>query len=1019
MAQIKDFIVRSGVVIQGTTDVTTTTGAVGSLQVSGGASVSKNLIVGASATIYGSEIVYGNMSITGGTTAAAITASGIVNITNATAATAGGAGALTVAGGAYLGNNLVVNGSTANTGTISNNALYVVGGVGVGNSLVVSGPAVFKDIVTFSGTATYVYSTNTVVTDNILNLHAPPGGVSGSWASDDGKDIGFVFHNYVSGDNDAFLGWANDTGYLEWYNTGVESVGGDFTGASYGTFKTGSILLTGSTEATSTTTGALQVAGGAGIGGAVYAGGGISANSLTSRSLTTGKVVIVGASGLLTEDDGLSYNAAANILTTTVTNAITATNLSGILTSSLPYQTGPGITGYVPIGNSDEVLAVSAGVPVWKSISTLPGTTSSVVATNLANGKLGEIPYQLAPNVTAFIGTGTNGSILQMGANTATFVTTSSVYVGNAITATNIRGGSIGVIPYQNASGITQFIGTGTTGSLLQMGANTATFVTTGSVYVGYSVTATNILGGSAGALTYQSASGVTRFIGTGTTGSILQMGANTATFVTTSSILVGSAVTATNVTNVLGGTNGSIVYQVSSGVTSFIGTGTSGSLLQMGANTATFVTTSSVYVGYSVTSTNIIGGTAGALVYQSASGVTQFIGTGTTGTILVMGTNTATFVSSSSVYVGFSNQAVYANTATNLAGGTLGVIPYQNASGVTLFIGTNTSGSLLQMGASNTATFITTGSIYVGNAVTATNIFGGTEGALIYQATPGVTRFIGTGTVGSLLRMGANTATFISTSSIHVASADFAVVANTVLSSVSTASTVIISNDQSSAVPYYILAVTATTGAQTLKGNSSFGPYFTPSTGQLVVNTTTNASSAITGALVVKGGAGFGGKVFLGDGTNSNATNTGALQVVGGAGIGGAIVAGGSVTAGTTVAASVVTGFSSNNFTIASYTSNAISGSTQVNLDSFSTSSFRTARYTVQIVDGANVHVSEMLAFHAAGSVYLNEYGIVTNNGTLGTFDASIVTGNLTLQFTPTGASSMTIKTVRTSITT
>jgi hypothetical protein len=320
-------------------------------------------------------------------------------------------------------------------------------------------------------------------------------------------------------------------------------------------------------------------------------------------------------------------------------------------------------------------------------------------------------------------------------------------------------------------------------------------------------------------------------------------------------------------------------------------------------------------------------------------------------------------------------------------------------------------------MGA-NTATFVTTGSIYVGNAVTATNLRGGTLGAIPYQNSAGVTQFINTGTPGSLLQMGAaTTATFVSTGSIHVGTADFAITARTVLESVSTASTVVISNDQSSAVPYYLLAVQATTGAQTLKGNSSFGPYFTPSTGQLVVNTTTDASSAITGALVVKGGAGFGGRVWLSDGTNSNATNTGALLVSGGVGIGGAIVVGGTVQAGTPSPGNTVNGFNSNNFLISSFTSNTISTTSTQNLDTYTTSSYRTAKYTVQIVDGASVHASELLVFHANGSVYLNEYGIVTNGSILGTFDASIVSNSVTLQFTPSAATAMSIKLVRTVI--
>ena len=54
------------------------------------------------------------------------------------------------------------------------------------------------------------------------------------------------------------------------------------------------------------------------------------------------------------------------------------------------------------------------------------------------------------------------------------------------------------------------------------------------------------------------------------------------------------------------------------------------------------------------------------------------------------------------------------------------------------------------------------------------------------------------------------------------------------------------------------------------------------------------------------------------------------------------------------------------------------------------------------------------------AGTAYLNNYGLVYNISTLGTFDASFSTGTVTLLFTPSYTpTSMTVKVVRTGITT
>ena len=217
----------------------------------------------------------------------------LLNITTATVstplvtnATSTSTGALTVAGGVGIGRDMWIGGTAthlstlASTGSVSQNALYVVGGVGIGSSLLVTGPAVFLNNVTFSGTSTYVYSTNTVYTDNLINIHVPVGstGSNHSWSVDDGKDIGFIYHYYKGVDKDAFLGLANDSGYLEWYSNGSE-VGGIFTGTEYGIFKTGGVVLTNNTSTYSTNTGALTVAGGVGIGGGLYVGGTITATN--------------------------------------------------------------------------------------------------------------------------------------------------------------------------------------------------------------------------------------------------------------------------------------------------------------------------------------------------------------------------------------------------------------------------------------------------------------------------------------------------------------------------------------------------------------------------------------------------------------------------------------------------------------------------------------------------------------------------------------------------------------------
>ena len=190
------------------------------------------------------------------------------------------------------------------------------------------------------------------------------------------------------------------------------------------------------------------------------------------------------------------------------------------------------------------------------------------------------------------------------------------------------------------------------------------------------------------------------------------------------------------------------------------------------------------------------------------------------------------------------------------------------------------------------------------------------------------------------------------------------------------------------------------------------------------VIGATTlnNLSAAVTTAtqLTVTGSATVSGIIYGNDISNANAVNNGSIQTLGGIGVAKDVYAGGAITAGATQAATtgtVVNGFYTNNTLIASFTSNVITGTAPVNLDFWSSTNYRSARYFVQITDGANVHISEISLFHDGVKAYINEYGIATNNGQRGSFDATLGSGNVTVTFTPTSATAMTIKMVRTTI--
>jgi hypothetical protein len=418
MASTTDFIVNAGLRVSGTGTVTSSTGQTNVLQTLGGAAFAKNIIVGSTADVYGTATFYSSVNITGTTSLLDLTVSGVINSTNTTLAstTAGGTGALVTQGGVYLGNNLIVMSTASSTATGLANALYVNGGTYVNDQFTVAGPTLFKDTVLFSGTATYVYSTNTLYTDNILELHIPPGGADSQWNFDDGKDIGIRIRYYNGTDTNAALLFANDTKSFEFYKSGAEGTS-TFSSGVYSGLKAGSLWLVDTTASNNTYSGALIVNGGAGIAGNVNVGNLVSAGILQGRNLTDTQVAVAGLNGSLYSYGSLSFNTSTGIVQGTITtatlahSALTATlainansayNIFGGSAGALVYQTATGATSFVNLGTATHVLTSNGVSPYWAPVGNAGNADS---ADNLTGGQTGQIPFQSAPNTTIFSST--------------------------------------------------------------------------------------------------------------------------------------------------------------------------------------------------------------------------------------------------------------------------------------------------------------------------------------------------------------------------------------------------------------------------------------------------------------------------------------------------------------------------------------------------------------------------------------------------------------------------------------
>ena len=162
----------------------------------------------------------------------------------------------------------------------------------------------------------------------------------------------------------------------------------------------------------------------------------------------------------------------------TATTATTATNIGGGSANQIPYQTASSTTGFLGTGSSGQVLESqgASSAPTWVNQSSL----TSGNATNIASGTAGALPYQTGSSATTFLNLGTSGYVLTAGASAPQYTAQSSLAVG---TATNLAGGGAGYVPYQSASGTTSFVSAGTSGQVLTSNGSSAPTWTTPTAY--------------------------------------------------------------------------------------------------------------------------------------------------------------------------------------------------------------------------------------------------------------------------------------------------------------------------------------------------------------------------------------------------------------------------------------------------------------------------------------------------------------------------------------------------------
>jgi hypothetical protein len=221
---------------------------------------------------------------------------------------------------------------------------------------------------------------------------------------------------------------------------------------------------------------------------------------------------------------------------------------------------------------------------------------------------------------------------------------------------------------------------------------------------------------------------------------------------------LVALLADASSVTgNLPGGGVGTVVYQSSTGVTAYLALGATNRILTAGPTAPQYVDPSTVSVGYADAAgeaSDILGGAVNQILYQNAVDSTSFI---TAHTIpgYVLSWNGSSFA-----WVA----APAATSAIDLAGGVAGAVPYQVAPGDTAFTAAGTAGFLLSSNGAGAPTWTNPSGLSVsfattagsaataGSATTAIDITGGLANQILYQTAPGNTDFLPVGVSGQVL---------------------------------------------------------------------------------------------------------------------------------------------------------------------------------------------------------------------------------------------------------------------------
>jgi hypothetical protein len=197
--------------------------------------------------------------------------------------------------------------------------------------------------------------------------------------------------------------------------------------------------------------------------GNAYTGATLLSNNMVTNNLTSFQAnnLILSSNSASGEIRLNLQNATTRIATISSTGLAMATGktisggLAGGVAGAIVFQSAVGTTGFTNAGTSGQsLLSAGSSTPIWGTPALATAATTATTATNIAGGGAGRVAFNNGVGTTSFTDAGTSGqSLLSAGTGTPIWGTPAL-----ATSATNIANGLIGQIPYQTGAGATSFL---------------------------------------------------------------------------------------------------------------------------------------------------------------------------------------------------------------------------------------------------------------------------------------------------------------------------------------------------------------------------------------------------------------------------------------------------------------------------------------------------------------------------------------------------------------------------------